>query len=134
MFGQSLHSYTSSQVAEVDCHSTSDPTGLRSLIYSLQFVNKGSFRFRPLKKKTFYTNTCCTFIGGEAAPLLDGDEGPLAIDDLAVEDVVADDEDGSVLRLVIVQVADELPAEGHVADAGFKITLEEGKELYVKLG
>ena len=51
-----------------------------------------------------------------------------------MEDVVADDEDGSVLRLVIVQVADELPAEGHVANARFKITLEEGKELYVKLG
>ena len=69
-----------------------------------------------------------TFIGGEAALFLDGDEGPLAIDDLAVEDVVADDEDGSVLRLVIVQVADELPAEGHVADAGFKITLR-GKKI-----
>ena len=41
---------------------------------------------------------------------------------------MADDEDGSVLRLVIVQVADELSAEGHVADAGFKITLE-GKEI-----
>ena len=69
-----------------------------------------------------------TFIGGEAALFLDGDEGPLAIDDLAVEDVVADDEDGSVLRLVIVQVADELPAEGHVADARFKITLG-GKKI-----
>ena len=71
---------------------------------------------------------CSTFIGGEAALLLDGDERPFAIDDLAVEDVVADDEDGRVLRLVVVQVADELPAESHVADAGFKITLE-GKEI-----
>ena len=72
---------------------------------------------------------CSTFIGCEAALLLDGHERPFAIDDLAVEDVVADDEDGRVLRLVIVQVADELPAESHVADAGFKITLE-GRKIH----
>ena len=45
-----------------------------------------------------------TFAGGdgEAALLLDGDKGPLAIDDLPVEDVVADDENGRVLRSVVV--------------------------------
>ena len=40
-----------------------------------------------------------------------------------MEDVVTDDENGRVLRLVIVQVAHKLPAEGHVANPGFEVTL-----------
>ena len=62
-------------------------------------------------------------MGDGAALLLDGDERPLAIDDLPVEDVVTDDKNWSVLRSVVVQIANKLPAEGHVADPGFKVTL-----------
>ena len=43
-----------------------------------------------------------TILVDEAALLLDGDERPLAIDDLPVENVVADDENGCVLRGVVV--------------------------------
>ena len=59
-----------------------------------------------------------------AALLFDGDERPLAVDDLPVENVVADDEDGGVLRGVVVKVAHKLPAEGHVSDPGLEVTLK----------
>ena len=64
-----------------------------------------------------------TILVDEAALLLDGDERPLAIDDLPVEDVVADDENGCVLRGVVVQIANKLPADGHVADTGLEVAL-----------
>ena len=59
-----------------------------------------------------------------AAFLLDGDERPLAVGDLPVENVVADDEDGGVLRGVVVKVAYKLPPEGHVSDPGLEVTLK----------
>ena len=72
--------------------------------------NNGSsdsdLRPRPSPTKPFgrseLSKSVRTFAGGEAALLLDGDKGPLAIDDLPVEDVVADDENGRVLRSVVV--------------------------------
>ena len=59
---------------------------------------------KPLKPfgRSELSKSVRTFAGGEAALLLDGDKGPLAIDDLPVEDVVADDENGRVLRSVVV--------------------------------